>query len=167
VGLMVIALWTVGLLAGAVHPLGLLNAVAGLIAIGTFYAAVGVSMSLHIGDRKQTDHMILLVVLCVLPMSGLAILLPGSASVLLGAGSSPFLIWSSLFSFEDVESMIRSRVLPQLGATSIKPGVSARMVLAACWLAVIAHAVGAYFLTRSTCRRFDALVGRPIRSRNR
>ena len=58
-GLMLIALWTVGLLAGAVHPLGFLNAVAGLIAIGAFYAAVGVSLSLQIGERKQTDNMII------------------------------------------------------------------------------------------------------------
>jgi hypothetical protein len=28
------------------------------------------------------------------------------------------------------------------------------------------HAVGAFFLTRSTCGRFDALVGRPLRSLN-
>jgi hypothetical protein len=150
----------------AVHPLGFLNAVASLIAIGAFYAVVGVSLSLQIGERKQTNNMILLIVLCVLPMSGLAILLPGSASVFLGACSTPFLIWSSLFSYEDVQSLVRSGVLPQLGETSIKPGVSARMVLAACWIATIAHAGGAVFLTRSTCRRFDALVGHPVRSRN-
>jgi ABC-type Na+ efflux pump permease subunit len=165
-GLTLIALWTVGLLAGALHPLGLLNAVAGLIAIGALYAAVGVSMGLQVGQRKQIDSMIILLVLCVLPLSGLAILLPGTASVFLGACSTPFLTWSSLFSYEDVQSLVRSGVLPQLGVTSIKPGVSARMVLAACWIAVIVHAVGAFFLTRSTCRRFDALVGRPVRSRN-
>ena len=59
-GLMLIALWVVGLVAGAVHPLGFLNAVAGLIAIGAFYAAVGVSLSLQIGERKQANNMILL-----------------------------------------------------------------------------------------------------------
>ena len=166
-GLMLITLWTVGLLAGAVHPLGFLNAITGLIVIGAFYAVVGLSLSFRIGERKQANHMIILLVLCVLLFSGLAILLPGGASVLLGACSSPFLVWSSLFSYEDVQSIIQSSVLPQLGETSIKPGVSARMVLAACWLATIAHAAGAFFLTRSTCRRFDALVGRPIRSRSR
>ena len=165
--LTLIALWAVGLLAGAVHPLGFLSAVAGLIAIGAFYAALGVSLSLRIGERKQTNNVIILLVLCVLPLSGLAILLPGRASVLLGACSTPFLIWSSLFSYEDVQSVVHSGVLPQLGGTSIKPGTSARMVLAACWIAMIAHAVGAFFLTRSTCRGFDSLVGRPVRSRFR
>ncbi len=165
-GLILIALWAVGLAAGAVHPLGFLNAVAGLIAIGAFYAAAGACLSLRIGERKQTNNLIVLVVLCALPLSGLAILLPGAASVFLGACSTPFLIWSSLFSYEDVRAAIHSGVLPQLGATSIQPGVSARMVLAACWFATIAHAVGAVILTRMTCRRFDALVGRPIRSRN-
>jgi hypothetical protein len=165
-GLTLIALWAVGLLAGAVHPLGFLSAVAGLIVIGAFYAALGVSLSLQIGDRKQINNVILLVVLCLLPVSGLAIMLPSSASILLGACSTPLLIWSSLFSHEDVHSLVHSGVLPQLGGTSIKPGMSARMVLAACWIAMIAHAVGAFFLTRSTCRGFDSLVGRPVRSQS-
>jgi hypothetical protein len=164
VALTLIALWAVGLFAGAVHPLGFLSAVAGLIAIGAFYAALGVALSLRIGERKRINHMIILLVLCVLPLSGLVILVPGRGSVLLGACSTPFLIWSSLFSYEDVWSVVHSGVLPQLGGTSIKPGASGRMVLAACWLATIAHAVGAFVLTQSTCRRFDSLVGRPVRS---
>jgi ABC-type Na+ efflux pump permease subunit len=163
-GLMLITLWTVGLLAGAVHPLGILNAVAGLIVIGAFYAVVGVSLSLRIGERKQIESIMILFILGVLPMSGLAIMLPGTASVFLGACSTPFLIWSSLFSYEDVQSVVRSGVFAQLGGTGIKPGVSARMVLAACWVATIVHGVGAIVLMRMTCRRFDALVGRPVRS---
>ena len=43
--LTLISLWVVGLLAGAVHPLGFLNAVVGLIVIGPFYAAFGVSLA--------------------------------------------------------------------------------------------------------------------------
>jgi ABC-type Na+ efflux pump permease subunit len=164
--LTLIALWAIGLLAGAVHPLGFLSAIAALIVVGALYAALGVVLSLQIGERKQTNNMIILLVLCVLPFSGLAILLPGSASVFLGACSTPFLIWSSLFSYEDVRSIVHSGVLPQLGGTNIKPGVSAQMVLAACWSAMIAHAVGAFLLTRSTCRRFDSVVGRPVRSRS-
>ena len=146
------------------HPLGFLNAVAGLIVIGAFYAAFGVSLALQIGERKQIDNIIILFVLVVLPMSGLAIMLPGSASVFLGACSTPFLIWSSLFSYEDVQSAVRSGVFAQLGGTSIKPGVSARIVLSACWVATIVHGVVAIVLMRSTCRRFDELVGRPVRS---
>ena len=60
-GLTLIALWTVGLLAGALHPIGFVNAIAGLIAIGALYAAVGVSMGLQVGHRKQidsTDHLL-------------------------------------------------------------------------------------------------------------
>jgi hypothetical protein len=166
-GLILIALWTVGLLAGSVHPLGFLCAVAGLTVIGAFYAALGVFLSLQFGDRKKTDHMMLLVVLFVLLLSGPAILVPGSASVLLGALSTPFLIWSSLFSYEDVQSLVQAGKFLQPGLTSLKPGVGARTVLAAYGLAVLVHAAGAYVLTRSTCRRFDLLVGRPFRSRRR
>jgi ABC-2 type transporter len=71
-GLMLVALWTTGLAAGAVHPLGFLCAVVGLVVLGAFYAALGVSLSLRIGDRKdqkQITNVILLVVLYVLPLS--------------------------------------------------------------------------------------------------
>jgi ABC-type Na+ efflux pump permease subunit len=166
-GLTLIALWAVGLLAGSVHPLGFLCAVAGLIAIGAFYAALGVFLSLQFGDRKKIDHLILLVIPFVVLLSGLAILLPGSASVLLGALSTPFLIWSSLLSYEDVQSLVQAAVFLQPGATSLKPGVGARMVLAAYVLAALSHAAGAYILTQFTCRRFDFLVGRPVRSPRR
>jgi hypothetical protein len=144
--------------------LGFFNAIAGLIAIGAFYAAIGVSLGLQVGERKKIEHMIVLVVLCLLPLSGLAILLPGSASVFLGAWSSPFLIWSSLFSYEEVQSLLRSGMLPHFGGTGIKPNVNAWMLLMACWLATAAHAIGAFLLTRTICRRFDEIVGRPIRS---
>ena len=161
-GLCLVALWSAGLLAGAVHPLGFVNAVAGLFVIGAFYAALGVSLSLRLGQRKQIEHAILFLVLGLLPLSGLAILLPGTRSVLLGGCSSPFLIWSSLCSYEDVRALFYSGTLPC--ASSIKPGVGARMVLAACWIATIVHVLGAYFLTRWSCRGFDSLVGRPDRS---
>jgi hypothetical protein len=159
-----VALWTVGLAAGALHPVGFLNGVAGLLAIGAFYAVLGVSLSLRLGERKHTNHAILFLVLGFLPLSGLAILLPGSGSVLLGGCSSPFLIWSSLFSYEDVRGLFYPGTLPS--ASSIKPGVGARMVLAACWIATIIHALGAYCLTRWSCREVDSLVGRPCRARN-
>ena len=165
-GLMLIALWVVGVAAGSIHPLGFLNAVVGLSAIGAFYAAVGVSLSLHLSELKQADKMLLYLILCVSPISALAIFLPGSASVFPGACSPPFLIWSSLFSYEHVQSVVHSGVMPQFGATSIAPGVSARVVLGACWIGTIVHAAGAFFLARVTCRRFDAIVGRPIRSRD-
>jgi ABC-type Na+ efflux pump permease subunit len=164
-GLMLIALWVVGVAAGSVHPLGFLNAVVALIAIGAFYAAFGVSLSLQISELKQANSTLLLVVLCVIPISALAIFLPGNASVFPGACSPPFLIWSSLFSYEDVQSSVRSGALPQFGATGFKADVSARIVLAACWFATIAHAVGAHILASVTCRRFNALVGRPVRPR--
>ena len=90
-GLCLIALWSVGMLAGAVHPLGFAMSVVSLLVIGAFYAALGVLLGLHIDERKRIDHAMLFLVLGVLPFSGLAIFLPGSASVLLAACSSPFL----------------------------------------------------------------------------
>ena len=80
--------------------------------------------------------------------SALAIFLPGGASVFPGACSPPFLIGSSLFSYEDVHSAVHSGVMPQFCATSVAPGVSARIMLTACWFGTSVDASGAFFLAR-------------------
>ncbi len=60
--LTLIALWTVGLMAGAVHPLGFLAAVTGLAVFAWFCSALGVSRSLREGGMKRAGHPLALVV---------------------------------------------------------------------------------------------------------
>jgi hypothetical protein len=71
-----------------------------------------------------------------------------------------------LFSYEDFQAMVHSGVLPQLCETRIKTSVSARLVLAACGIAPIAHALGPFFLTLRICERLDSLVSRPDHARS-
>ena len=61
--LTLIALWTVGLMAGAVHPLGFLAAVTGLAVVAWFFSALGVSRSLREGGMKRAGHLLALVCL--------------------------------------------------------------------------------------------------------
>src|SRR5262249_5588652 len=97
--LVLLGLWTVGLVTGALHPLGFVAAVAGLGAATACLVAFGTYESLWSADRKQTNGPVLLLAL-LLPMSGFLVLMPhGFGSVYLGAGSMPFLTWASLLSY--------------------------------------------------------------------
>jgi hypothetical protein len=174
-----IALWTVGLMAGAVHPLGFLAAVTGLAALAWFCSALGVSTSLREGGMKRAGHPLALVVRRVAALG--VILLVGAIS---GA-----LAWSSLLSYEDVFSVVHSGAFLQFGATALQKVVGvpdnlplgARVLLfgtgalqtvvgartvVAVWLAgTTALGAGAYSVTRAMCRDFDVEVGRPTRPR--
>jgi ABC-type transport system involved in multi-copper enzyme maturation permease subunit len=164
VAFVMIGLWTVGLLAGAVHPLGFLAELVGLAVSGGFFAALGTHASLWASNRGRASERVLLPTL-VLVMSGIAPLLlpPGGASVLMGCGSMPLLAWSSLLSYEDVHAALRSGAFPQLAALGIRTGEGARMVLAAWLLGTTAQGVGAFVLARAAFGGFDAAVGRPRR----
>jgi hypothetical protein len=183
--LTLIALWTVGLMAGAVHPLGFLAAVTGLAALAWFWSALGVSTSLREDGMKRAGHPLALVVRHVAA---------GGAIFLLAAISGP-LAWSSLLSYEDVFSVVHSGAFPQLdtmglvgttalrtvmgvpddlqdvrlvmlfGTGAFQTVVGARTVMAI-WLAgTTALGAGAYSVTRAMCRDFDVEVGRPTRPR--
>jgi len=183
--LTLIALWTVGLMAGAVHPLGFLAAVTGLAALAWFCSALGVSRSLREGGMKRAGRPLALVVRLVVALG--VILLVGAIS---GA-----LAWSSLLSYEDVFSVVHSGAFPQFGTTGLlgttaletvvgvpdnlplaprvllfgtgvlQTVVGARTVVAV-WLAgTTALGAGAYSVTRAICRDFDVAVGRPTRPR--
>jgi hypothetical protein len=178
--LTLIALWTVGLMAGAVHPLGFLAAITGLAALAWFCSALGVSRSLREGGMKRAGHPLALVVRRVAAVGVMLLVvvaIPGA------------LAWLSLLSYEDVFSVVHSGAFLQFGATALQKVVrvpdnlplGARVLLfgtgalqtvvgartvVAVWLAgTIALGAGAYFVTRAMCRDFDVEVGRPTRPR--
>ncbi len=160
-----LALWTVGLLAGAVHPLGFLAALAGMAVSSWFLAALGVSMSLGSRDLRQSTGRVLGPLMLWLGLSALPFVLPGTSSLLMAAGSMPFQAWASLLSYDDIHAAIRSGVPPQYAVIGIRSGDGVRIVLASWLIGTIAQAVGASLLTRSAFRGFDAAVGRPMRTR--
>jgi ABC-type transport system involved in multi-copper enzyme maturation permease subunit len=161
-----IGLWTVGLLAGALHPLGFLAELVGLAASGGFFAALGTYAALWSHHRERAVERTLLPTL-VLLISGMAPLLlpPGGASILMGSGSMPLLAWSSLLSYEDVRAALLSGAFPPLAATGIRTGEGAGRVLAAWLIGTTAQAAGALVLARAAFGGFDAAVGRPMRPR--
>ena len=73
--LVMIALWTVGLLAGAVHPLGFLAAMVGLGVSSWACAAGGTYASLWSPNRKEATGRIMLPMM-LLPASAMVLFLP-------------------------------------------------------------------------------------------
>jgi hypothetical protein len=154
----------VGLLAGALHPLGFLAALVELGVSAWFFAAYGTYLSLWSRNREQANARILLPSM-ILTMGGfvLPFLPKGFTTVLMGVGSMPFLTWASLISYEDVLAATRSGAFPPLSTVNIDTGGGAWMVLAIVLIGFIGPMVAAALLTRAACRGFDAAVGRPMR----
>jgi hypothetical protein len=101
----------------------------------------------------------------LLSLGALPFLGPGLVSVVLAGGTMPFQTWASLLSYEDVHAVIHAGAIPQFAAIGVGGGAGARIILTAWLISTTAQAVGAFFLSRSAIRGFDAAVGRPIRAR--
>jgi ABC-type Na+ efflux pump permease subunit len=165
VAALLLALWGVGLLAGAVHPLGFLAATTGLAVSSWFLAALGLMASLWSRDRGHATGRVIGPLMLILVLGALPFLRPGTASAVLAGGSMPFLTWASLLSYEDVHAAVHRGAIPRFAEIGI-PGVAGARILLAAWLiSTAAQAVGAFLLMRSSARGFDAAVGRPIASR--
>ena len=157
-----VGLWSVGLVAGSVHPLGFLAALVVLIVSTGFIAIMGTTLSLWSSDRHQANERFLLVVIPLMFWGLLPrVLPPGTSSVLLGAASLPLLLWLSLWSYNDVAAALRSGAFPQLALLAIDSGEGALAALGTCLAGLVGAAVGAAgLLFRTAARRYDAAAGR-------
>jgi hypothetical protein len=162
----VLGLWTIGLLAGAIHPLGYVAAILELAASTWFFMTFLTSRTLAALPTKDAAAVASqgLGLLMILLLSGaLPSLLPArSSSVLLGAGSLPLMLWLSLLSYRDVQALLHSSY-PQLQWIGIHTGEGADRVLAAWLIGVLVASLGGWWIWRSTVAQFDRWVGRPWR----
>jgi ABC-type Na+ efflux pump permease subunit len=160
----ILGLWSIGLMAGAVHPLGFLAAVLGLGILSWSHAALGTSVALWSRTRNQANNRVL-VPLTLVAMTGLVFTIrtPGPVSILMGAGSVPCLASLWLLSYDDVRAAMGTGEFPSLAAMGVATGEGAARVLATYLIGLGAQAVAALLLTRSASRGFDAAVGRPAR----
>ena len=122
-GVALLAVWGVGLLSGAVHPLGFLAALAGLGIYTWFATALGLWMSLKARNstRSHDRHD---------PPDGpperrlhrpcCARSSRREPSALVFVGTSPFVEWVALFSYRDVHALWSGRTVP--GGVSSRTG---------------------------------------------
>jgi ABC-type transport system involved in multi-copper enzyme maturation permease subunit len=159
-----LVLWTIGLGAGAVHPLGYLVSVLVLAAWTWFMLAFGVLLAMKAKDANATTTSSLSLHFLMTGVGLLPFLLPSrSSSVVLGAGSPPFVLWLSLVSYRDVRNAWCFPAYPALQWMLLHTGEGAFSVAATCLIGIIAPAVGGLLLWRFALLHFDRLIGRPFK----
>jgi ABC-2 family transporter protein len=161
-----LVLWTLGLIAGAIHPLGYLVSLLVLAASSWLLATWGIRAALQVMDQSRALSLSLNVALfSLLFSSALPFLLPSRfSSVLLGAGSHPFVLSLSLASYREVRAAFRFASYPMLQWLGIDTGEGPILVLATCVLGIVGPALGGWCCWRYALANFDRLVGRPWRA---
>jgi hypothetical protein len=165
-GLMAILviLWTIGLLAGAVHPLGYVAVALEMAASTWFLAALGALGAIQVKDPADATGRGLLWTLVLVGSGTLPLLLPSRfTSVLLGTGSPPLMVWLDLVSYRDLALAMQPGAYAPLQFMAILTGEGSSRVLASCVIGILAPALGGWCIWRYAVAHFDRLVGRPWR----
>ncbi len=157
--------WTIGLIAGAVHPLGFVLGLLNLAASVWLFGVWGILASVRAKHQGTAAAVSLNLPLLTLLFLALPFLLPGRFnSVLLGAGSHLFVGWMSLVSYGDVRAALHYAAYPPLEWMGIGTGEGPFLALATCVLGIVAYAAGGWCAWRYAIAHFDRLVGRPWRA---
>ena len=161
--LTVVFLWTLGLLSGAVHPLGYLAANLILIASTAFCLMFGLVVALQVKDRKDAMGRNMALVLLPIVSAALPYLLPaGISSVLWGAASTPFVTWLCLASHREIHSaFVASNFDQAANWIGLNTGASPLLTALTCLLAILAPALCAWRMWKYAVANFDRFVGRP------
>ncbi len=166
VALILVALWSVGVLAGSIHPIGLGAALLLLVAWMWLMTALGTYASLVSRDTAQASNRALIPALLLSGSFLACYLLPRNTTVVLGAGSAPFVNWLSLVSHADVREIVIDRGQKPFGPireAGLNTGERPWGVLTAYLLTTLASMCAAAWLSRAAVARFDRAAGRPER----
>ncbi len=162
--LTLLVLLTIGLLAGAIHPLGFFVSLLVAAAWTWLMLVLGMLASVCAKDRNDAANRSLRLMFLPIVSSIVPFLLPARmSSVLWGAGSAPFVTWLSLVSHRDVRATLHDSVYPPLGWIGIATGEGVISVVATCVLGIVAPALWGLWRWRYLIANFDRLVGRPMK----
>ena len=160
--LLLFVLWSIGLLAGSVHPVGFAAAVALLIVSISFMAALGTYSSLVSRDTAQASNRALIPALALSGSFLLCYLPTRFTTVFMGMGSIPFLNGLCLVTPGEIRDVINGdetfRRLEEMSIYSYENGLS---VLLACLASIAVFSVAAIGFYHAALSRFDRIAGRP------
>lgn len=157
-------LWMVGMIAGALYPLGVIAAGLGLAAWVSFFLAIGVLMGVRMKAVAPGNGSVLGLV-GFLPWTVVVPFLWPSAlrTVLLGAAAMPFTLALSLISWREARIATRFAEYPPLRWVGLSTGEGVVPVVATCAVGIVLPAVLGVVTWRYAVAHFDRLVGRPWR----
>jgi hypothetical protein len=166
VALLLVVLWVIGLLAGSIHPFGFGAALVLLVVSIWLMTALGTYASLFSCDSAQASNRALIPALLLSVSFLVCYVLPRNATVVLGAGSVPFVNWLSLVSHPDIREIVNSRgqsSFSPLGELGIHTSEGPARVFLALLLTTVGSILAAAWLSRAAVVGFDRAVGRPRR----
>jgi ABC-type Na+ efflux pump permease subunit len=160
-----LGLWTIGLVAGAIHAVGFVLSVLVVASLVWFVLTFGIYISVGAKDKAATTGPTMALVFFLTGSGALPFLLPGRlTSVVLGAGSPPFVVFVSLASYRDVRNAGTYAVYPLLQWMNIATEEGPLRVAATCLIGILILAVAGLYLWRSSVNHFDRLIGRPFKT---
>jgi ABC-type Na+ efflux pump permease subunit len=163
-----LVLWTIGLVAGSVHPAGYLVSLLVVAAWTWLLLVYGMSISIAAKDRAPANYRFMGLLFLGTGTLALPFLLPAMFnSVLLGTGSPPFLAWMSFVSYRDVRNALQYSAYPALQWMNIDTGEGPLSVAATCLIGMFIPTVWGLYLWRAALANFDRLIGRPRKTTSR
>jgi ABC-type Na+ efflux pump permease subunit len=168
IGITLVFLWTLGLIAGAVHPIGYIAIVLTLVSSTLFYLVAGQLVALRVEDQATASGRILLLVIfpiCsgLLPFFAKATL----GSIAWGVASTPLVSCLAFVSYREVSCAWQSAVYPPLEWVGMNSGDGSLVVVMTCVLGIIGPALGARLIWNHCIANFDRLIGRPTREEHK
>ena len=162
--LALLIMWGVGLLAGAIFPLGALAAVVGLFVFCGFTAALGVWISLR--AKNSTRALFATIFWLLVLNAGYLVLLPAPAreSDVVFAGMMPYMEWAALISYPEAFRLFSAGGFKEVEGSSTIDGID---TLVAYLIAVFGYGLGALVLSGAAVRAFTKAVDRPRRHTGR
>jgi hypothetical protein len=158
-GVVMLLLWTFGLLVGSLHPVGFVAVILEWIIYSAFVAALGTALSLRSRNttRATAGTVAILTVLnggylmCCLPLD------PDSLMPYLFLGCSPFVIAISPMTYQEAWSFVENSRVPYIA----RPEVFELVIT--CFLSLAAYGGAAVLLYVLAGQEFDHVVDRPRR----
>ncbi len=158
---LLLTLWSAGLLAGSLHPLAAAAALLLLIASTWLMAALGTYASLA---SREAAHATARTTIPLMLLTGtflFCLFANRSTSVVMGAGSVPFVNWLCLVSYRELAEAVGQGTFSYLSTMAILTTEGAGRVLAAYLIATAGYTAAAAWFTLVAFARFDRAAGRP------
>jgi ABC-type Na+ efflux pump permease subunit len=160
----ILALWTLGLILGAVHPIGYIAAVFTLVSSTAYFLAAGFQSGLQIQDHASAASRSMGLVILPIGSGILPFILPTAfSSIIWGAASTPLVTWLSLVSYREVSYAWRYATYPLFHWLGMNTSEGALMVVLTCLIGIVAPAAVARWIWNHSIANFDRLVGRPVK----
>src|SRR5262249_32725272 len=138
IGVTILALWTLGLLFGAVHPIGYIAALLTLASSTAYFLVAGLQSGLRIQDHASAASRSMGLVILPVGSGVLPFILPtGFSSIVWGTASTPLVAWLSLVSYREVSCAWRYATYPLFQWVGVNTNEGAITVLLTCLVGIV------------------------------